>query len=710
MAEEDSTETAFPAQTAALPRAGKYRVVGRIGQGGMGIVYRAIDDDLGRTVALKFIPPQLDVDSGAAQRFLREARAASALDHLNIGTIFGIEETDDHRRFIVMAYYEGQNLGQRMADHARPLAPAEAIAIAIQVARGLAEAHGRAIVHRDIKPSNILLTQQGVVKIVDFGLAAMPGAEILTTTGRTMGTPAYMSPEQAAGKPLDGRTDIWSLGIVLLEMLTGERVFQAETMAGILSQVVRGKITALDRLQPPFRSVVAKSLERNPEKRYRSAAEFLAALEAAAPETIAVRQAPPSAWRTWRLALGALLLSALLGGAGWYWRNTRHQVFPGAPGSAGVFDQYQKGLELMRRWDREGNLDRAITLFTEATKSNPGFALGFARLAEAYRLRYALSRDPAYLDTATRNAEEAMRLNPDLAAVQVVWGRIQSLKGKNDLATASIERAIAIDPNDADAQLAIARQYERLGRQADAEAAFQKAKALDPDGIAPHDFYANWLLRQGRTADAIREWQTVIRIAPDDAAAWVNLGTAFSDSGRTAESVTAYERALQYKPTDMGYNNLGNAYVRSGRYAEAVDAYRKAIALSGRNYLFHGNLAEAYTRIKGYEGQAKPAFEHAIELAEEERKRNPRDSAVLRDLASYYADTGNPALAQERIATALLLSPQSPDIEANAAEVYELLGQREKALGFAKQALEHGFPRQRLQQNPALAGLLSALQ
>ena len=193
--EPDLTQTL--ANPAALPaRVGKYRVTGKLGQGGMGVVLRAVDEDLGRTVALKFIPPGMH-RAGAEERFLREARAASALDHVNIGTIFGIEETDDGRRFITMAYYEGESLAERLRDGVCPVAPAEAIGIAVQAARGLAAAHARGIVHRDIKPSNIMLTADGVVKIVDFGLASMAGADELTRTGAIAGTPAYMSPEQA---------------------------------------------------------------------------------------------------------------------------------------------------------------------------------------------------------------------------------------------------------------------------------------------------------------------------------------------------------------------------------------------------------------------------------------------------------------------------------------------------------------------------------
>jgi eukaryotic-like serine/threonine-protein kinase len=291
---DEPTYKELPSEVPALPsRAGKYRIVGRIGQGGMGVVYRGIDDDLGRTVALKFLPPDLGEDSLGAQRFQREARAASALDHVNIGTIFGVEETADHRRFIVMAYYEGRDLSDRVRDESQPLSPGEAISITIQVARGLADAHGHGVIHRDIKPSNILLTPQGVVKIVDFGLASMSGAGQLTMTGARMGTPAYMSPEQALGQPVDHRSDLWSLGVVLLEMLTRQRVFQSDSMPATLFKVVHGEVPMLENVEQPLRSILTRALAKDPGKRYQSANDFLTALETIQPASVSVR--PPTA-------------------------------------------------------------------------------------------------------------------------------------------------------------------------------------------------------------------------------------------------------------------------------------------------------------------------------------------------------------------------------------------------------------------------------
>ncbi|MDZ7292496.1 MAG: serine/threonine protein kinase [candidate division KSB1 bacterium] len=197
-----------------------YKILEQLGQGGMGVIFKAEDTKLKRFVALKFLPPAFTLDKEARERFIYEAQAASGLDHPNICTIYEIDETAEEQMFIAMAYYEGETLKEQMARG--NLQVAEAIDIAIQIVRGLAKAHQRGIVHRDIKPSNIIVTKEGVVKIVDFGLAKLSGVTRLTKTGSTMGTTAYMSPEQTWGEEVDHRTDLWSLGVVRYEMLTGK--------------------------------------------------------------------------------------------------------------------------------------------------------------------------------------------------------------------------------------------------------------------------------------------------------------------------------------------------------------------------------------------------------------------------------------------------------------------------------------------------------
>src|SRR5271169_4444381 len=228
---------------------GNYKILGLAGAGGMGVVYRALDVKLERTVALKFLPEHLVSSSEDKERFLREARFASSLDHPNIGVIHGLEETGDGRTFIVMAYYAGEALAGKLRRGPLPLA--EAVDIAIQMAEGLAAAHAATVVHRDVKPSNVIMTQSGVAKIVDFGLArlASTGSTQSISTAETIG---YMSPEQTVGKFVDQRTDIWSLGIVLAEMITGKNPFQRDTPAGTIYAILNEPPQPMDVDEVPL--------------------------------------------------------------------------------------------------------------------------------------------------------------------------------------------------------------------------------------------------------------------------------------------------------------------------------------------------------------------------------------------------------------------------------------------------------------------------
>jgi non-specific serine/threonine protein kinase len=269
-----------------LRELGPYRVVERVGGGGMGVVYKAIDSRLGRPVAIKLLTRRLIGNEVAKQRFLQEARAASAIDHPNICTIHDIEETADGELCLVMAYYEGQTLAERIATLGT-IPTDQALDLQRQLLTGLARAHEAGIVHRDIKPGNLMITRHRELKILDFGLAKLAGALDLTQTGMVHGTAAYMSPEQARGQPADHRSDLWSAGVVLYEMLVGRPPFAGDNAPTILYSIVHEEpepLSALrDDVPPELDDLLAVALAKEPERRYQTARSFLADLEGPPP-------------------------------------------------------------------------------------------------------------------------------------------------------------------------------------------------------------------------------------------------------------------------------------------------------------------------------------------------------------------------------------------------------------------------------------------
>ena len=268
-----------PRRSGAIPELPRYRIVERLGGGGMGVVYRARDERLERDVALKFLPPHLSADQAAKKRFLVEARAAAAIEHPNICTVHEIGDTEDGQLYIVMACYDGETLERRIARG--PLALDDALRIAAEIARGLAKAHERGIVHRDIKPSNIIITTDGLVKILDFGIAKLATASATQTIG-VVGTLAYMSPEQAFGEAVDHRTDFWSLGVVLYEMLTGVRPFRGTGDQAVLFNALADDPDPVIGLRPEVPAsvdpLIRRALAKRPGDRFGSASELAAAL------------------------------------------------------------------------------------------------------------------------------------------------------------------------------------------------------------------------------------------------------------------------------------------------------------------------------------------------------------------------------------------------------------------------------------------------
>jgi len=316
-----------------------YRIHETLGGGGMGIVYRAEDTRLGRTVALKFLPPELTRDPVAKARFLQEARTASALDHPNICTIYDVGETGDARLYLSMPCYDGETLRQRL-DHG-PMPVDDAVDVAWQTARGLAKAHRQGIIHRDIKPANLMLTADGVVKILDFGIAKLAGAAGITLTGLPLGTPAYMAPEQMRAEEVDGRTDLWSLGVVLYEMLAGRRPFPGDHEVVVRNGILNNEPEPLTKLRPEvpreLERIVSCLLTKDRQARYPTAEHFLSDLRplVVTPSGSRMTSAFPTTALPRRRGLGrlgaglaaaALLALAVLGF--FAWRSLRQRPAP----------------------------------------------------------------------------------------------------------------------------------------------------------------------------------------------------------------------------------------------------------------------------------------------------------------------------------------------------------------------------------------------
>jgi len=347
---EEGQPSDSPTKTLATPLpliskdkliAGKYRIVEEIGQGGMGVVYKAEDLKLKRCVALKFLPSHLMDSLDLKERFLTEAQAAAALSHPNICVIYEVGESDDHP-YIAMEYVEGETLRDRIRKG--PLAPHEALTIASQVAAGLGEAHVKGIIHRDIKSANIMITDKGQAKVMDFGLAKLQGGSSLTKSQTTLGTVAYMSPEQARGGDMDHRTDIWSLGVVLYEMIAAKMPFHGDHDQAVIYSILHDEPESLKKSRPDTASeleqIVGQALAKKPADRYQTMEELREDLEAVAEGLKPLKARPRHAprrilgWRAAYIYTALWVMAALI--FGFNVGGLRNRIFgrAGAPARA----------------------------------------------------------------------------------------------------------------------------------------------------------------------------------------------------------------------------------------------------------------------------------------------------------------------------------------------------------------------------------------
>ncbi|MEA2261012.1 MAG: eukaryotic-like serine/threonine-protein kinase [Acidobacteriaceae bacterium] len=841
--------------------AGNYRILGVAGRGGMGIVYRARDLRLERMVALKFLPDAINSAPHDVNAFLREARTASSLDHANIGVIHGIEHTENGSIFIVMAFYEGRSLADRIRDGALP--PREAIEIACQMCAGLAEAHAHGILHRDIKPSNVMLTGSHVVKIVDFGLAKFLSDETASQVA-TAGTVAYMSPEQSMAKNVDFRTDLWAVGVVLAEMLTAQSPFQGASVTAVLFAILNEPPKGIERVHPELQKILFRCLAKDPEKRYSTAIDLQAALEEAnrilpsdetpaatstRRETSDIRRAreaasrsawsPPAAprrlpYRVLLVAAGVLLAAALtvftvpairrrvtalgthpveqkhiavlpfeiLGHnaddtaladglmdslAGrlsnldvgnqslWVVPNSEvrrrkisdpqdalkelnaNLVVKGSVerngsnvrlhvnlidtkdlrqvGSVEVQDQagdfstledesvarlarlmnlsvtaemlrktggavnpaayedYLTAVGYMQRYDKPGNLDLAVTALENAVRTDPKFALAYAQLGEAYRLRYRTDHNSKWLVEAEANCRKAIQLDDRLSDVYVTLGRIHDSAGKHDLALQEFQHALDLNPRDATALAGTGMAYANAGKLPEAEAAYRKAVDLRPNDWDGYNNLGMFLQQHNKVAEAITQYQHALQLTPDNGQVLLNLGGAYADAGdphslELAES--ALSKSIEINPTYAAYANLGFLLYRTHRYPESMRATQQALRLNGSDYSVWDNLRMT-AEWMGDQPDAQSAASREVSLLRDYINLHPQDANAVATFANVASKYGPRDQALPHIRTALALASTDPDVLETIAITYENLGDRPSASKFMNNAFARGY-------------------
>jgi eukaryotic-like serine/threonine-protein kinase len=683
-----------------------YRIDEKLGEGGMGAVYRALDTKLGRSVALKFIRGAVDISESSRRALVDEARAASALDHPNIGTIFGIEDTPDGLRFIVMAYYEGETLARKL--RRGPLPCKEAASIGLQIASGLAEAHRHNIIHRDIKPSNIILTGR-LVKIVDFGIARAVQSESSTLSAGMPGTAAYMSPEQAQGKFLDRRTDLWSLGTVLYEMISGRRAFTGDSVPSLLFAIVHDAPPPLEQEIPgEFREIVSRALAKQVEHRYQSAEEMIQDLrrfaESDAIDSDAIDYAPTmpleeivrdhessftaplrrTKRRTLLLVLAAIPVIALTGALLTFKHVNR--VKPAA------YQAYLAAMPYLQRYEKTENLDKAISQLKKATQADSGFALAFAALGEAYLRKFDLTQDRSLLPQAESNASHALELNDSLARVHVVMGRVHKAFGRRELAEQEFLTASKLELNDADALSGLAGEYAANQRMQDAERLYRQAVALRPDSWDVYNNFGRFLLDQEeKPEEAAEQFRMVIERAPDSIAGYQNLAAALLQAGRIEEAERPLRKAVGMDNSSWAVHiNLGDLYFRKGHLVEAEKETLRGIELNDKYWGNWANLGVLY-RWWGRDDQAIAAYKHAIPLMEELLKVQDKDAATWAELAEMYAYLGDIPKYSAAMQKAMVLDPENPQVLLSSADVHEVLGERRLAVELANKAVANGL-------------------
>jgi tetratricopeptide (TPR) repeat protein len=708
----------------------------------MGEVYSAHDTPLDRDVANKILPPERPLSETARRRFQREAMAASALNHPNIITIYEIDCVEQID-YIAMEYVRGTTLASLVKRGI--LSVHQVLRYCTQIADAVAKAHSVGVIHRDLKPGNVMLTDDGLIKVLDFGLAKFnralstdPGEGLdsdtnsetsLTMPGTTSGTLAYMSPEQARGDAVDFRSDIFSLGVVMFQLLSGKLPFGGTNQMAMMHNLHFNppKDLAEFRGDVPeaLANLISNMLEKQLEKRIQTMAEVANALRGIAREQeLSLSQEPgleatgtfvPPRRATrklmkWQWLIGAsvvLVVLALVGGWQYFKRRatapvTSQQELPVEDNS---YAMYKRAREYLDHYDRKGHVDKAIQLLDRAVQLDGSSAASYAALSEAYYQKNRVNPDTQWMKLASEAAGKAVSLDNYLASSHVSFGMVKLQSG--DMAGAEKEFRIAaeMDPKSAAPHRWLAVLFQKTGKGDQTAEEFRQAITLEPQDWRAYMGLGANAYAAARYQEAASSFEKAEQLDPQSISVLQDLAAAYHMMERDDDAAAALQRALAIEPSADIYNNLGTIRFYEGHYDDSVPAFEKTVALGANNFDNWANLGDAYRWSSGHKDQAKAAYSHAIQLVREEIAKNPQQVDLRADLAMYLAKSGDKDGALRELKPVEQATKKDPNTLYLSAVVYELCAEREQALAALASAVKAGQSLADIKNEPEFVSL-----